>query len=157
MIKTLACADCSVRFTFDHLTGLPPARCDPCRRERKRETDREKSRRWREANPDRQRAFSRASHEKRKLLPDYREKRNANAMRYAYGIEMAEYDAMLAAQGGVCAICKGPHRGVGKRLHVDHCHDTGKVRGLLCGNCNTFIGLAEHDPHRLRQAIAYLS
>lgn len=117
---------------------------------------REKSRRWREADPDRQRRLSAESHARKKLRPDYREKRNDAAMRYAYGISRAEYDAMLQAQGGVCAICKGPHRGVGKRLHVDHCHDTGAVRGLLCGNCNTFIGLAEHDPDRLRQAIAYL-
>jgi hypothetical protein len=55
-----------------------------------------------------------------------------------YGLSQETYDAMLAKQGGVCAICgNGPGR---RRLAIDHCHKTGIVRGLLCGKCNGGIG-----------------
>jgi len=77
--------------------------------------------------------------------------------RAKYGITHAEYDVMLAEQAGRCAICSGPPTGPGQRLHVDHCHTTGTVRGLLCGNCNTAIGLMADDPERLLSAAAYLT
>jgi len=78
-----------------------------------------------------------------------------------YGITVAEYDALLAGQGGLCAICrqpetrKGPFGGV-RRLGVDHCHKTGRVRGLLCHRCNSAIGYFDDDPSLLRVAISYL-
>ena len=80
--------------------------------------------------------------------------------RYAYGVDTAWYDATFAAQGGVCAICHKPEnktiKGVVLRLAVDHCHDTHKVRGLLCQACNRGIGCFSHDPVVLRSAIEYL-
>ena len=77
-------------------------------------------------------------------------------MRHKYGITRADFDALLANQRGVCAICKGPHVGVGKRFHIDHCHNSNEVRGLLCGNCNTAIGLLGDDPERIERAAAYV-
>lgn len=66
-------------------------------------------------------------------------------LRSRYGITVADYDAMLSAQNGLCAICDQPSTN-GKRLHVDHNHETGKVRGLLCTSCNFRLGLYEqHD------------
>lgn len=56
-------------------------------------------------------------------------------LRKAYGLTPEQYDDMLRAQGGVCAICKKPPKG--NRLHVDHCHETGRIRGLLCVSCNS--------------------
>jgi hypothetical protein len=74
-----------------------------------------------------------------------------------YGLTPEEYDAMLSAQGGGCAICGGTDiNGYGKRLAVDHCHDTGRVRGILCGKCNRGIGCFDHDPERLAAAVAFL-
>lgn len=73
-----------------------------------------------------------------------------------YGLEPGAYKQMLAAQGGVCAICAGGPTGRGG-LHVDHCHDTGKVRGLLCHGCNVSIGHFKHDVDILASAIRYLS
>ncbi len=75
-----------------------------------------------------------------------------------HGLTQAEYDQMLAAQGGVFAICSGKnlnkqHRGV---LCVDHSHETKKRRGLLCDLCNVGIGRFKDDPALLRKAAEYL-
>ncbi len=75
-----------------------------------------------------------------------------------YGITMQRYQQLLAEQGGGCALCgvvgRGWARGAG--VHIDHCHKTGKVRGLLCGDCNTAIGRFGDDPAKLRRAAEYL-
>lgn len=62
---------------------------------------------------------------------------------------------MVASQGGVCRICanKPPN---GKRLCVDHDHETGAVRGLLCQKCNTAIGMLNDDPALVERALDYL-
>jgi hypothetical protein len=85
-----------------------------------------------------------------------------------YGITIEIFEAMVIAQNGVCAICKKPEtRGkrMGKfnnapwattRLSVDHCHVTGKVRGLLCQRCNIAIGHLNDDPQTAMNAAAYL-
>lgn len=72
-----------------------------------------------------------------------------------YGITLAEYEAILALQNGVCAICAKPGSNLKKGLHLDHNHVTGKNRGLLCGSCNTRLVSALEDP-LLEKAQAYL-
>lgn len=74
-----------------------------------------------------------------------------------YGITLADYDDMLEAQGGVCAF-DGPTCGIDRfgRFHVDHDHETGEVRGLLCTNCNKGLGMFQDDPQLLLTAAAYL-
>ena len=63
---------------------------------------------------------------------------------------------MLAAQGGRCAICQTiqPERG---RWYVDHCHATGRIRGILCRVCNTGLGAFRDDPSVMQNAITYLA
>lgn len=73
-----------------------------------------------------------------------------------YGLTPEQYQAMETAQGGLCAICKKPPTGRWKRLHVDHDHTTGKVRGLLCFCCNAMLGQARDDMNVLQSAMAYL-
>lgn len=78
-----------------------------------------------------------------------------------YGMRLPDYAKLLGAQGGVCLLCgdietrKGPNGQV-MPLSVDHDHKTGKVRGLLCSNCNHGIGNFGDDPELIEQAIAYL-
>lgn len=72
-----------------------------------------------------------------------------------YGISVLEYERMLVAQDGVCAICGGVNKD-GRKLFVDHEHATGVVRGLPCNMCNRGVGLFADDPGRLEAAIAYL-
>jgi hypothetical protein len=68
-----------------------------------------------------------------------------------YGMTEAERDEMVASQMGLCVIClKAP------AAHVDHCHKTGRVRGVLCFNCNSAIGKLGDDPDIGRRAVAYL-
>lgn len=79
-----------------------------------------------------------------------------------YGIGYDEYQAMQRAQGGVCLICKKPETSLNQHTHearllsVDHCHDTGKIRGLLCKRCNTGIGAFEEDPELMKAAVRYI-
>lgn len=85
-------------------------------------------------------------------------------LRRTYGITLAQYEWMLAGQGGVCAICGKPERArVGinglptlRRMHVDHDHETTLIRGILCHTCNVGIGSLMHDPVILQAAIHYL-
>lgn len=79
-----------------------------------------------------------------------------------FGISLEDYELMLESQNNVCAICKQPEVSIDHRtkkvrtLAVDHCHITNKIRGLLCTNCNTALGLFKDDASVLTQAIAYL-
>ena len=83
-------------------------------------------------------------------------------MRKNFGISFETYRAMLDAQGGVCAICKrvdpniDQKTGNRRRLAIDHCHTSGKVRGLLCGPCNASLGGFRDDIAVMETAIAYL-
>lgn len=101
---------------------------------------------------EKERAKDRARNqtEKRK-----RQNRHNNLVAW-YGITLADYEAMVEKQGGKCALCGGPPHGKGNKLHVDHCHVEGHVRGLLCSPCNLALGGFKHDPLLLELAVEYL-
>ena len=83
-------------------------------------------------------------------------------LRNTYGITLTTYESILAGQGGGCAICgsreTSRHKKTGTKhsLHVDHCHETGVVRGILCGRCNASLGMFSDSKEALLKAIAYL-
>ena len=103
---------------------------------------------WRDANP----GYEKRRYQETKVYT--REKH----LKRKYGVDLQMYNEMLISQNGVCAICgkleADENHGV---LHVDHCHETNQVRGLLCRNCNHVLGLFEDKPDRLQSAIKYLS
>lgn len=72
--------------------------------------------------------------------------------RRVYNIDNEGYERLQKAQGGTCAICKDPER----KLVIDHCHTTDLVRGLLCSQCNSALGLFKDDPKLLQAATDYL-
>lgn len=81
-------------------------------------------------------------------------------LRRTYNITLEEYQKIFDAQNGVCYICKQPEtcrakNGI-KNLAVDHCHKTGKVRGLLCTNCNKTLGNVKDNIGLLQKMVAYL-
>lgn len=100
--------------------------------------------------------------------PEYRDKHNAirskrpysekkdNWLRKKYGISLEEYLQLATDQDGVCAICLKPEPVKNRQLAVDHNHETGKVRGLLCSRCNPALGYLEDDPLRAEAAARYL-
>ena len=110
---------------------------------RKRETSnhRKHSKEWRDANKARADRNSRSSY-----------------MRKRYGISIEQYESLLLNSGNACAICSQRPNGTRarSRLHVDHCHVTGKFRGMLCPNCNTALGMVKDNIKTLRLMIAYL-
>lgn len=120
-------------------------------------------RKWRAANPDKVKKQSKRHYAENKdrLLEDNKRYRQENPHRHVdarlkreYGISLGEYNLILTQQGGGCAICgKKPEK---RTLAVDHCHRTGKIRGLLCGKHNMALGLFDDDPELFKKAIAYL-
>lgn len=120
---------------------------------------REYSRKWRENNRDRYNELQR-EHQARNKDKRSASNRRDGLMR-RYGLTVEQYDDMYEAQAGRCALCgdeKLNAKGKGNqgRLHVDHCHATGKVRELLCHGCNTGMGGLQHNPDLLEKAAAYI-
>jgi len=76
-------------------------------------------------------------------------------LRIKYNMTVEEYDALLEKQNGVCAICQEACT-TGRRLAVDHCHETGKIRGLLCTKCNNGLGSFRDSVKLLYRASDYL-
>lgn len=92
---------------------------------------------------------------------DVRSRQYFWSIKHRYNLTKDQYNAMLLEQSGKCAICdtipKLNRKGENTvKMHVDHCHKTGKVRGLLCGKCNSAIGLFEDDTNRMKNAIMYI-
>ena len=80
-----------------------------------------------------------------------------STLKYRYGITQEEYEEIFNKQEGRCSICdKTSNRYLTNNLDIDHDHNTGKVRGLLCNNCNRGIGHLQEDVNILRKAIEYL-
>ena len=136
-MTTKPCPDCGEVKPLDEFynnksrtDGKEPY-CKPCKDAR--------SIAWRKANPERLAAQNRRKSLKKK-----------------YGITVEQYDEMLEAQGGRCACCGTDTPGGKGAFHVDHCHDTGGVRGLLCQSCNAAIGALGDNVDGVWQAMLYL-
>jgi hypothetical protein len=97
------------------------------------------AKRWKEANRDKCAQAARARH-----------------LQKEYGLTFAEYNAMVEKQDGLCAICGGPPMNKHGKLYVDHCHNTGKVRALLCDQCNHGLGNFRDDIELVAAALEYL-
>lgn len=134
-----------------------------------------KANKWRypKRTPEEQAAYNRTRRDKyaaseeyrrdtKKKVNDYRvrnlEKVRKGKITGLYGITVDEYDRLVEADGGRCAICKKEptNESRQKRLHLDHCHKSGKIRGMLCSACNLGIGKLNDDPELLEAAAAYI-
>lgn len=137
-------------------------------REKNPEAHRAKQKKWREANraqlaerrreynaknKEKVRAYARARYAKDR--DRLRAKAEAQRLKDRYGITVQEKDALFAAQGERCAGCLSdkPHS---RGWHVDHSHDDGRVRGILCARCNHTLGHAKDNPETLRRLADYL-
>lgn len=134
------------------------------------EKQKEAIKNWKQRNKEKLRQYDRnrrAREEIKLAAKEYRKteqykvtERNSRYLRN-YGISLDTYNQMLDDQHGVCAICHLPEKaknnqGEIKPLAVDHCHTTGKVRGLLCHSCNVLLGRSYDNTVILASAIEYL-
>ena len=96
---------------------------------------------WKLKNPEQNKLINKNASQKHQL-------------RYKYGMTTQEYARKLLSQKGLCAICKAaPNK---RRLAVDHCHSSGKIRSLLCPNCNLSLGLLKENLTILKSMIQYI-
>lgn len=124
---------------YGNSRGGLASQCKTCRKHYKKTHKKERPEAAKRADQEYQRKYQRS-----KLLADN------------YGLSQIQYGAMLEKQNGCCAICGRHQSEFKKTLAVDHNHETGKNRGLLCGPCNTARGLLKEDREVLRKAILYL-
>ena len=126
------------------------------RTEQQREASRIATRKWRATNPEKcreadkrhyhkNRDVRRAKFRKWYASTDYYIKRN-------YGMTKEQFTQLLADQDGVCAVCRRKP----KKFTVDHCHTSGRVRGLLCYSCNSALGMFKDSPELIQAAKDYL-
>jgi hypothetical protein len=144
-----------------------------CRERRKRYPDEgaKRSKKWKMEHPERAKEYEKERWNKNKDMlikknkewaiknPEKRKASSRKSNLRKYGITPEEYDRIFKDQDGKCAICHRSPTGVGRNgkvLHVDHNHKTGKVRGLLCPDCNLSIGRLGDSIDVLKSAIAYL-
>jgi len=95
-------------------------------------------------------------YQKNKDKPGFQDRMRNSAYKRHFGITIQDYDDMYIEQGGRCATCGTHQSKLGRRLHIDHCHKTGIVRGLLCHNCNVGIGNLKDDITIMKNIIKYL-
>jgi ATPase subunit of ABC transporter with duplicated ATPase domains len=122
--------------------------------EEKKARQREYNKRSYEKNKDSRRAETKAWQQKNPTKNTEHQRRSQ--LKRLYSITLAQYDDLLAAQNEACALCASPAPSGRGRLHVDHCHTTGAVRGLLCGECNLGLGKFKDNTDTLLKAVDYL-
>lgn len=94
---------------------------------------------------------------KKERTPEYIERMRNSAFKRQYGITVEDYRVLFKKQKGKCKICNKPeNHKTKKKLTVDHCHSTKKVRGLLCHSCNCALGLLNDNIKLLKNSIKYL-
>lgn len=148
MEETRTCRYCHEEKSIDQFSitwnGYLTWKCKPCQATYARD--------YREKNRERKRAVDRDHYHNNKEMH-----RNSYLQR-TYGISLEDFNQYLEEQEGKCKICdKRPTgKGIGGRLHVDHDHETGVYRGLLCNNCNLALGNLQDSSELLRKAADYL-
>lgn len=108
-----------------------------------------------------QREIDRTYSKRRYGVENYKSQQSAYTRAQRYGLTVDDVLDMEKRQENVCALCGEPETVLGpngkvKSLSIDHCHETGVVRGLLCNNCNRGIGFMRDNPDLLRRAADYI-
>lgn len=118
---------------------------------------RERRARRRQANPEEYLAKQREYKARYGNTEQGKKLKKSHVLKHLYGITLADYELMLEAQGGVCAICGSDTPGRNHKFFcVDHNHHTGNVRGLLCNDCNVGIGRLGDTSEKIRRVLSYL-
>jgi hypothetical protein len=102
-------------------------------------------------------AFSKNSRMVDGLAKSCRSCKQAEQLKHKYNITIQDKQALYARQNGKCKLCQKPIAFDGKGTHIDHCHETGRVRGILCQDCNTSLGKLGDSATTLYRAYLYVS
>lgn len=126
--------------------------------EKERQRDRDRNKRWRINNPDKARAACRdyRANNLEKVRAEQRKRSKRHALKYKYGMTEEGFASLFTSQGNRCGVCETDDPGRNGWC-VDHCHDTKKVRGILCHPCNLVLGWVKDDADILQRAIDYLN
>ena len=139
------CLDCKGLVSFQYFTKDASQKdgrsiyCQSCQRRRQKA--------YKKRTPEKQKSYKRKHYSSEKSR-DY-------SLRYRYGMTLDQFNTMFEKQDRRCALCKSD-KSDGKNFVVDHCHKTGKIRGILCSYCNRALGMLKDDPDMLSRAIIYL-
>lgn len=167
--KTKICGDCKQQkpiSEFNKHYGKPRSHCKKCHSAASGRWNKSNSGRravyvaeWHGVNKERVRAHKRKYEEN--MTPEQIARRKDylywRHIRINYGLTPEAFKALLESQGGVCALCKKPGRiGRNGKFYVDHCHETERVRGLVCRPCNTSLGILGDTPEKMERVMSYL-
>jgi hypothetical protein len=136
-MKTKQCTKCLVFKGLDDFYR----RGESGRKSECKDCDNQRHTKWRAKDPERT----------RRLWREAAQRHAPRARLRIYGLTETEFEVLLKSQGGLCAICRSDGD-----LCIDHDHSSGKVRGLLCSNCNSMLGMGQDDPARLELGAEYL-
>jgi hypothetical protein len=151
-VSSMNCRDCGVKSGLAKLNNeelMAPYRT------------KEKKKDWVVANPIKVKSIKKRYKDNNKLKLSEYYKMNKDVWREGqlkrhYGLTIEQYDDILSKQNGKCAICGTDSCSTGKQMAVDHNHETGEIRGILCAACNIGIGMMKDDVSLIRKALTYL-
>lgn len=136
--RMAVCETCGIDFQYPR---TPAKRCPPCALERQIQQ---------------RKAWYLKNRERRLAVARERRYSRAATLKKKYGLTLEEYDQMVDERDGRCDICQRRPSGTHRSLCVDHCHETGRIRGLLCSPCNRAIGQLGDTAEHLSRALEYL-
>jgi hypothetical protein len=120
-----------------------------------RQKQMESSREWRKKNAEKVKEKDRARDALRRTDPVHRDKIKSSRLKREYSVSLEEYRSQLFVQNFSCAICECFITEGDKYTHIDHCHETGEVRGVLCSQCNWFMSRVDNNANTLANLINY--
>lgn len=167
--KTKVCGDCKqikplLEF-YKKPNGHPRSACRTCHSAATRRWNEENReyrlayvKEWNAKNFEKRREYNRKERENRtpeKISRD-RDYNFSWKLKRKYGLSLKEWKDLLSSQEGVCALCRKRENSNSYKLNVDHCHETGRVRGLLCSPCNRALGVLGDTPEKIEHVLGYV-
>lgn len=158
----MICCNCKQDKSYKEFNGRkdrknPHTRCKECQKQYRQEYWLKNGKKYATRSYEQREKYKKQYKEKyHSIAIEERQRKNFLENLRRFKISEEEYNILISKQCGVCAIC-GKENTCGRRLAIDHCHTTGKIRGLLCSKCNSALGVFNDSREMLSKAIDYLN